>query len=165
VGDFNGDGKADIVGRDLETGVWFVNFSTGTSFVTKFWDQWSPAVTWDDVEVADITGNGLSDIIGRAQQYGSYWVSKSNGSSGNTSLWAQFGADALGNINWESQTVLADVTGDGELDLISWDQALSEWWVSVANPSGTAFGPRQLWATFPGTTGFTLVDTAAGHVS
>jgi len=164
VGDFTGNGKDDIVGRILENGEWWMNLSTGSVFKTTFWDQWSPAVTWVDVQAADVKGNGRSDIVGRAQELGDYFVSVSSGTGGQTSLWAQFGTDALGNLNWEADTVLGDLTGNGEMDLISWDQALSEWWVALANPSGTAFGPRALWANFPGTTGFTLVDTTTAHV-
>jgi hypothetical protein len=41
VGDFNGDGKTDIVGRNAATGQWFMSISTGASFTTSVW------VTWD----------------------------------------------------------------------------------------------------------------------
>ena len=59
---------------------------------------------------------------------------------------------------------VADLNGDGKKDLIGWDQALDQWWVSLANPSGTAFGPRTLWASFPGNPSFNLVNVTTAHV-
>ncbi len=37
VGDFTGDGRADIAIHDRQTGDWFVGRSTGTSFVVTQW--------------------------------------------------------------------------------------------------------------------------------
>ena len=39
VGDFNGDGKADIVGRADELGTWWVGQSTGSNFNSSPSDQ------------------------------------------------------------------------------------------------------------------------------
>src|SRR5947199_165880 len=58
VGDFTGDGKADIVGRALESGQWWVNQSTGASFNPHLWTTWANFVTWVDVKVGDFTGDG-----------------------------------------------------------------------------------------------------------
>jgi hypothetical protein len=38
-GDFTGDGRADIAGRDLANAQWHVAVSHGTSFATALWDQ------------------------------------------------------------------------------------------------------------------------------
>jgi hypothetical protein len=165
AGDFNGDGKTDIAGRVAQNGVWWIGTSTGSSFTNLPGPMWSPAVTWVDVRVADLTGDGFSDIVGRVNNTGDYWVSKSVKTNGHTTLWAQWGADALGNINWEMDTVLGDMNGDGKLDLIAWDQALAQWWVSLTNVGGTAFGPRTQWASFPGAPNLTLVNTTVAHVS
>jgi hypothetical protein len=51
VGDFNGDGKADIIGRYRQTGQWWVAQSTGSLFVNSLWATWNPKVTWVDVQV------------------------------------------------------------------------------------------------------------------
>jgi hypothetical protein len=52
VGDFNGDGKADIAG--MENNVWWTGVSTGSSFLTGLWDTW-PAANWTDVQVMKST--------------------------------------------------------------------------------------------------------------
>jgi len=37
MGDFNGDGKTDIVGRYLQAGQWWMGQSTGSSFTSSLW--------------------------------------------------------------------------------------------------------------------------------
>jgi hypothetical protein len=88
VGDFNGDGKSDIIGRAFETGQWWVALSNGSGFTNSRWDTWSTSVTWVDIQVGDFNGDGKSDITGRALQSGQWWTGLSNGSTFNTSLWA-----------------------------------------------------------------------------
>jgi hypothetical protein len=40
VGDFTGDGQADITGRWLEGGTWYAGISTASSFSTSLWTTW-----------------------------------------------------------------------------------------------------------------------------
>jgi hypothetical protein len=87
VGDFDGDGKADIAGRWLQTGQWWTSRSIGSAFTTSMWDAWSPAVTWVDVRVGDINGDGLPDLIGRIQQDGQWWAAVSNASAFANQFW------------------------------------------------------------------------------
>jgi hypothetical protein len=51
VGDFDGDGKADLVARARENGAVFVSNSSGSAFNQSFWEFWSAAVDWSDVRV------------------------------------------------------------------------------------------------------------------
>ncbi len=88
VGDFNGDGKSDIIGRALETGQWWVALSNGSGFTNSRWDTWSTGVTWVDIQVGDFNGDGKSDITGRALESGQWWTGLSNGSTFNTTKWA-----------------------------------------------------------------------------
>jgi hypothetical protein len=41
VGDFNGDGLADITGRISQNGQWWASLSTSTSFNTQLWTTWA----------------------------------------------------------------------------------------------------------------------------
>ena len=110
VGDFNGDGKTDIVGRasdvvgqgiqngpipTVENGQWYVGLSNGSNgFTTTLWDTWSTSVRWVDVQVGDFNGDGKSDITGRALQTGDWWTGLSNGSGFDTSKWATWSTSA-----------------------------------------------------------------------
>ncbi len=88
VGDFTGDGKADIVGRWLQGGQWYVGTSTGSAFNTSLWATWSNAVTWSDVMVGDFNGDGKLDIVGRVLQSGQWYEGASTGTAFQTALWA-----------------------------------------------------------------------------
>jgi len=88
VGDFNGDGMTDLVGRVAQTGQWWVAQSTGSSFGNSLWTTWNPNVTWVDVHVGDFNGDGKADITGRVLETGQWWTGISNGSSFSNSLWA-----------------------------------------------------------------------------
>jgi hypothetical protein len=49
VGDFNGDGKADLAGMEQGSDQWWVGLSTGSALQTTPWGAWSPAAGWDAV--------------------------------------------------------------------------------------------------------------------
>jgi hypothetical protein len=53
--------------------------STGTSFITSQWTQWSRAATWVDVQVGDFNGDSKSDIIGRRLEGGQSGTGLSTG--------------------------------------------------------------------------------------
>jgi hypothetical protein len=52
LGDFNGDGKLDLVGHVQGSGQGWVGLSTGSGLRTSLWDAWSTSVTWADVHAA-----------------------------------------------------------------------------------------------------------------
>jgi hypothetical protein len=55
VGDFNGDGKADITGRVLQNGQWWAALSTGSTFQNSLWATWNPNVAWTSVTAGVLT--------------------------------------------------------------------------------------------------------------
>jgi hypothetical protein len=88
VGDFNGDGMTDIIGRYLQTGQWYVGISNGSSFATALWATWNPNATWVDIQIGDFSGDGKDDLAGRYLQGGQWFTGVSNGSSAfTTTLW------------------------------------------------------------------------------
>jgi hypothetical protein len=140
TGDFNGDGKKDIIGRDLQTGNWWVGISTGSSFVTSLWATWNPAVNWVDVKVGDFNGDGKDDIAGRYSTVGQWYVGLSTGSSFVTSLWATWNPA----VNWVDVKV-GDFNGDGKADVTGrWLQG-GQWWTAVS--TGSSF-VCSLWDTW-----------------
>src|SRR5262249_44147809 len=91
IGDLNGDGKMDIVGRLKENGQWWASLSGATGFTsTTLFTTWAPDsanLHWVDVQVGDYNGDGKADIAGRILENGQWRVSLSTGSAFNPSLW------------------------------------------------------------------------------
>jgi hypothetical protein len=150
--DFNGDGLADIIGRDPTTGTWWVGLSNGSTFTTSAWGAWNTSLTWVDVHVADLNGDGKADLIGRAQQSGQWWASISTGSSFTNSLWATWNPAAT----WVDVKV-GDFNGDGKADLAGRYLQGGQWW--VAQSTGSSF-VSSLWTTW--NAAVTWVDVKVG---
>jgi Tol biopolymer transport system component len=156
VGDLNGDGRDDIVGRVKESGQWWVGLSTGFSFQTYLWTTWSPKVKWDDVHLGYFNGDGKADIIGRTDDAGQWWVGISTGLSFQNYLWTTW-SNA---VTW-SNVVVGDFNGDGKTDIAGEVAATGQWWVSLSG--GTTASSTALWMTLPTTV--TLVNVQAGDFS
>src|SRR5258706_9566502 len=77
AGDFNGDGKSDILWRDTSgnTAIWFMNGSQVSSSASVG----VVPTTWTIVGTGDFDGDGHSDILWRD-------------TSGNTAIWFMNGA-------------------------------------------------------------------------
>jgi hypothetical protein len=96
IADFMNDGTADVMGRDSNTGLWWIDNRVRDS-VTKVvssvrfvWGQWARTIggntiTWQDVQIADYTTDGRLDIAGRLEvapaPNGEWWVSARPGNS------------------------------------------------------------------------------------
>ena len=104
IGDFNGDGVADILWRDTSAGtvaIWFLNSSGGVQSSGTV-GAVSTGTTWAINETGDFDSNGMSDIL---------WVD----GSGNVSIWFMNGATiassvSLGNVgtSWTVQSANSD---------------------------------------------------------
>jgi hypothetical protein len=162
VGDFNGDGMMDIVGRWKETGEWYTAISNGSGFTTTPWGLWAPdgpGLTWVDVKVGDFngaanpaTGDPIMDITGRWLQGGQWYTGISNGSGFSTSQWG-FWAPAA---NWVDVQV-GDFNGDGMDDIVGRWGDTGQWW--VAQSTGSAFS-NVFWGAW--STAATWVDVKVG---
>jgi hypothetical protein len=152
TGDFDGDGRTDIAGRDPSTGVWWVGLSTGSSFSTSSWTVWSTSVTWVDVKVGDFNGDGKMDIAGRDLASGNWWVAQSTGSTFTNNLWDRWSPL----VTWVDVQV-GDFNGDGKADLVGRVKSAGTWWVGLS--TGSAFNTT-MWATW--STAITWVDVQVG---
>jgi subtilisin-like proprotein convertase family protein len=148
VGDFNGainpgTGKRimDITSRWLQGGSWWTGISTGNSFTTTMWAQWSTVPTWVDVRVGDFNGDGMDDITARYKEAGAWWTGISTGNSFDTGSqpWAQWSP----NVTWADVRV-GDFNGDGKADIVGrWLEA-GVWFAGIS--TGTSFASPAVWA-------------------
>lgn len=153
IGDYNGDGKDDILLYNPQNGSFKVALSNGTRFVPSLgqgnynWlSNWAAGSYWQAV-AGDFNGDGKTDIAVLSRNSGSVQVALSNGSvlvpaigPGNF-LWAENWAPGA---NWK--LMAGDFNGDGKTDLISVDCVNGLWKVALSTgvsfePSKNVFGP------------------------
>jgi uncharacterized protein YkwD len=149
VGDFNGDGKADLalVGAGGVT----VALSNGSTLAKPAPWATSPFYGSKATLAGDVTGDGKADLV--AVNAGQTFVMPSTGTG--------FGPA----VGWSNSafygtrgTFLADVNGDGKADLVAIND--SSVWVMLSTGSG--FAPPIPWST---TLFFGTVTTTVGDVT
>ena len=142
VGDFNGDGRDDIVGRVAHNGDWWVAQSTGSGFTNTKWTRWSTNVTWTDVMVGDFNGDGRDDIVGRVGQNGDWWVAQSTGTNYANAKWTRWST----NVTW-NHVMLGDFNGDGRDDIVGQVAQNGDWWVAQSTGTNYANTKWTRWST------------------
>ncbi len=112
--DYNGDGKADIVGRDPATGRWRIAQSNGAKFVSRDLGAWQrdALAKWKNVIVADLNGDGKDDIVGQNAAGYWFWI-RQNGAQ---NVFANKIGRWLPTENYKS-VFAADLSGDGKVEL------------------------------------------------
>jgi hypothetical protein len=148
VGDFDGDGKTDIITFTRQNpqafGDVYVSLSTGTSFgpSTK-WHDFFAINTSEQVVIGDYDGDGKDDIATwLAATTRQVYVARSFGTGMRpAAVW-------VNSIGFDPSDVLAsgDVNGDGKKDLVLFARKQGK--VYVALSDGTSFGPPTVWHNF-----------------
>jgi len=162
VGDFNGDGKADVMKFDVPSsgtatlGLW-VGLSDGSRFTTSEWARWE---TYREMKVlvGDFNGDGKADVMkfdvpssGNASL--GLWVGLSDGSRFATSEWARWDSYR------DAKVLAADFDGDGKTDVMKFDvpdmgsQALGLW---VGRSDGGRFVTSE-WARWDNSPGMKVI--------
>src|SRR6266850_8559239 len=73
-GDFNGDGRADVLWRNAVTGENYVYFMDGTSIAGEGFLRTVADLNWKVAAIGDFDGDGKDDILWRNQSTGENYV-------------------------------------------------------------------------------------------
>lgn len=156
VGDFNGDGRSDLVAFSYQetNGTVFVGLANNNAKFAKG-QAWTSIFCLPDelCLVGDVDGDGKDDIVamGTTTDNIKTWVALSQGSNfGEAQLWAEVMCTA------PAVCELADVNGDGKDDIVEFMQSdeavldsnglsIDSGDVRVAVSTGSGFGSKDIW--------------------
>jgi kumamolisin len=137
-GDFNGDGKQDILWRNTQTGEVDIWFMSGASVIAKA-NVGVLGLEWKIAGIANFNGDGKSDIL---------WQNTINGSFGiwimNGSTYLGYGFGSQGN-QW-SITGVADLDHTGFADIL-WRNLVTGELVAWKSSSGLNFSSFYIGTT------------------
>lgn len=150
VGDFDGDGTDDLLGRADIDGTFWLAESTGTNFINSHWGSLLNSITWVDLTVGDYNGDGMDDTVARAPD-GTWWASLSNGTKLQNSYWGRWSTT----VTWSDVNV-GDFDGDG-LDDIAGRADNKNWWI---NRSVETYFVVEFWGNWTSTVEW--VDVTVG---
>ncbi len=154
VGDFNGDGKADLVWRQNSgaLSLWTMDGSavSSSSAITSQGNVVAPDASWSVAGVGDFNGDGHADLLWR-QNTGSVAIWSMNGSSINSSAPITYQGNAVAPDSSWSVVEIGDFLGTGGSDIL-WRQsttgALSEWIMNgsqIVSTSTLSTSPDASW--------------------
>lgn len=113
-GDFNGDGKTDILWRDASNGALTVWLMNGLNVTGSYTLAGSVDTNWSLVGVGDLTGDGIADILWRHNTSGQIvsWLMNNNGT-----VYGYRYYSTVTDTNWQIFG-LADLDGNGTADFL-----------------------------------------------
>jgi chitodextrinase len=112
-GDFNGDGKSDILWRNSASGQTTTWLMAGATISTNGLIDTVADLNWRIVGVGDFNGDGKSDILWRNRATGEYAFWFMNGAT----ILNRSVVGAVADLNWSIAGV-GDFDGDGKSDIL-----------------------------------------------
>ena len=135
-GDVNGDGYADVVVQDLNSGTIYVGLQNGSG--TPSWIATPPVPGWQGVGVGDIAGDGFADIVIQNQANGA--IEYYDAHSGAFTTVAGSTASqvvGVGDVNGQgNDDIVLQNPATGEIDYLDMAGGVNNGLVTVATTPG-----------------------------
>ncbi len=120
VGDYNGDGKKDLLVYNNSDGSWWFGISSGTAIT---WTQAAATSGFGNVLgndhkilIGDFDGDGKTDVLFYFNGDGNWWMGTSNGTA--LTFHQASATAAAGNLlDWSYRMMAGDYDGDGKTDV------------------------------------------------
>ena len=143
VGDFNGDGRDDMLCHDVADGRKWIDYAAANgTFGGTDWSRAANFCNHDTAElhVGDFNGDGRADILCHDTDNGEKWIDYADASG------RFLGADWNAQLGWcnhnAARLFVGDANGDTRDDLVCHDVRTGAKWVLYADAAG-AFGASQ----------------------
>jgi hypothetical protein len=133
IGDFDGDGKADILWRNLSTGENYIYLMNGTSIAGEGYLRTVADRNWQVVGVGDFNGDGRADVLWRNSSTGENYMYLMNG----ISIAGEGHLRTVADRTWRVVGV-GDFNGDGRADVLWRNNASGENYVYLMNGTSIA---------------------------
>jgi hypothetical protein len=133
VGDFDGDGKSDILWRSSSTGENYVFLMNGLLIVNEDYVRSVPDLNWQVAGVGDFDGDGRADVLWRNAASGDNYLYFMNGVSIANEAYVR----TVPVPDWQIKGV-GDLDGDGRADIVWRNAASGENYVFLMNGTGIA---------------------------
>ena len=139
IGDFNGDGKSDLVVQNQITYQIAIYFMSGPYYQGGVLLPYNPPIGWKVAGVGDFNGDGQTDIAFQIQNTGQIALWYMNGTTYTTGLVMPTVAPA----GWKV-VAIGDYNGDGVADLVFQSPTSNQGMVWYLTPTGGVLSSAQL---------------------
>jgi hypothetical protein len=155
MGDFNGDGRDDLLCHDTGNGHKWIAYAQGSGEFTG--TDWERSMGWcshsgAQLRIGDFNGDGRDDLLCHDTGNGHKWIAYAQGSGEFT------GTDWERSMAWcfhpGAQLRIGDFNADGRDDLLCHDTGNGHKWIAYAQGSGEFTGTdwerNMAWCFHPG---------------
>ncbi len=123
MGDFDADGRLDLIGRGTGTDNWQTLSVANGQLVASRFDTWTAyGTTWSDQLVIDFNGDGDTDLLARDATTGDWWLTTFAASTPMTSKVANWNPAAT----WQAMQTI-DFDDNGTIDIIARNTTTGDW--------------------------------------